>query len=199
MTKRRHGPQRVLIINGHPDPSGDRLCAALCDAYAEGATQVVRQVRRLSVGSLAFPLLRTAADFASPAHVPVILDAQADILWADHLVIVHPLWLGGAPALLKGFLEQVMRYGFALPASGLRLKGLLGGRSLRLIVTMGMPAVIYRTVFGAFGERSLIRGVFAISGIGPIRTRYIGGTGTASPARRERWLAAVRKLGGEGL
>lgn len=38
---------------------------------------------------------------------------QASIRQADHLVIIHPLWLGSVPALLKGFLEQVFHPGFA--------------------------------------------------------------------------------------
>lgn len=193
------GPRHVLVINGHPDPSGDRFCAALCEAYAQGASDAGRQVRSLTIGLLSFSLLRTAVDFASPARSPVILDAQADIRWADHVVIVHPLWLGGPPAALKAFLEQVFRYGFALPSSGTRLKGLLGGRSARLIVTMGMPAIVYRLVFGAFGERALTRGVLWVSGFKPIRTRYYGGVGDASAARRARWIAETRELGREGL
>lgn len=33
---------------------------------------------------------------------------------AEHIVFVSPLWLGTMPALLKGFLEQVMRPDVAL-------------------------------------------------------------------------------------
>ena len=32
--------------------------------------------------------------------------------WAEHLVFLFPLWLGDMPAVLKGFLEQLMRPGF---------------------------------------------------------------------------------------
>ena len=199
LSRESPGPRRVLIINGHPDPSPDRFCAALCEAYAQGASKAGRQVRSTAIGQLTFPLLRTATDFASPARSPAILDAQADIRWADHVVIVHPLWLGGPPAELKAFLEQVFRYGFALPATGPRLKGLLGGRSARLIVTMGMPAVVYRLVFGAFGERALARGILWVSGFKPIRTRYYGGVGDAPPAKRASWIAETRRLGLEGL
>src|SRR3546814_9849412 len=59
--------------------------------------------------------------------------------WADHLVILYPLWLGDVPALLKGFLEQILRPGFAIDegSTGMSAK-LLTGRSARIIVTMGM-------------------------------------------------------------
>jgi putative NADPH-quinone reductase len=188
---------KVLVINGHPDPSPDRLCAALAGAYAEGAAEGGLQVRRLAIGELDFPLLRTAAEFSAPAPEGPIRRTQDDITWADHVVIAHPLWLGTEPALLKAFLEQVLRYGFALDPSHKRLQGLLIGRSIRLIVTMGMPAALYRVLFGPT-LKPLMPLVFFFSGFWPIRTTLLGGVGEASAERRAAWLERVRKLGQEG-
>jgi putative NADPH-quinone reductase len=188
---------KVLVINGHPDPRPDRLCAALAESYAEGAVEGGLQVRRLAIGELDFPVLRTAADFSAPAPEGPIRQAQDDITWADHVVIVHPLWLGGEPALLKAFLEQVLRYGFALDPSHKRLQGLLTGRSIRLIVTMGMPAALYRVLFGPT-LKPLMPLVFFFSGFWPIRTTLLGGVGEASAERSAAWLERVRQLGQEG-
>jgi putative NADPH-quinone reductase len=191
--------RRILIINGHPDPSPQRLCAALSEAYGSGAAQAGREVRHIAIGDLDFPLLQTAEEFGKPATADSVLQAQAAITWADHLVIVHPLWLGGAPARLKGFLEQVLRYGFALAAPGQKgPMGLLGGRSARLIVTMGMPAAVYRLIFGAFGSRAIARGILMIAGVRPARTLLLGGVETAKLSMREAWLKQVRRLGEQG-
>ena len=43
---------RVLVINGHPDPSARRLCAALCDAYGRGALAVGLLDRMEALGRL---------------------------------------------------------------------------------------------------------------------------------------------------
>jgi putative NADPH-quinone reductase len=188
---------KVLVINGHPDPSPDRLCASLAEAYAEGAADVGAAVRRLAIGDLDFPVLRTAADFSAPAPEGPIREAQDHIAWADHVVIVHPLWLGGEPALLKAFLEQVLRYGFALDPSHRRLRGLLTGRSIRLIVTMGMPAALYRLLFGP-SLKLLMPLVFFFAGFWPIRTTLLGGVADASAQRRAAWLMRARRLGREG-
>lgn len=186
--------KKILIINGHPDPRAERLCTALCDAYSEGANKAGHDIRRLDVGRLDFPLIRTAAEFTQGPPPGEILAAQKAVIWADHLVVVFPLWLGAPPALLKGFFEQTFRYGFAIPEPGAKsMKGLLKGRSARLIVTMGMPAVIFRLAFGAFGVRSLARSVLALSGIRPIRTSLFGGAG--GPAPFAAWLDSVRRLG----
>ena len=64
-----------------------------------------------------------------------------------------PLWLGSLPALLKAFLEQVLRPGFAFD-TGKAFSGRLKGRSARVIVTMGMPAWVYRLWFHARGTGS---------------------------------------------
>ncbi len=189
--------ERILVINGHPDPAPERLCAGLCAAYAEAAFRAGRTVRRIDIGKLSFPLVRSAADFEEGPAPPDIVAAQRDIAWADHLVIVHPLWLGGAPALLKGFLEQAFRYGFALPRPGQDgpMAGLLGGRSGRLIVTMGMPAPVYRFWFGAFGVRAVQRSILGLAGIGPVRASLIGSVGNG---RRRRWTELARRLGAKG-
>jgi putative NADPH-quinone reductase len=190
--------RRVLVINGHPDPRPERFCAALAAVYADGAREAGHEVRTLALGTLDAPLIATRDDFENGAPPAAILGAQADIQWAQHIVLIHPLWLGGAPALVKGFLEQAFRYGFALPKPGSGFpKGLLSGRSVRTIVTMGMPAAVYRLVFGAFGVRAIERGVFGLAGLSPIRHLLIGGVEALNPAQRRRRLEQVRRLGAE--
>ena len=54
---------KILIINGNPDPSSERLSAALAEAYASGAEAAGHEVRRVTIGQIDFPLLRSAAEF----------------------------------------------------------------------------------------------------------------------------------------
>jgi putative NADPH-quinone reductase len=132
--------------------------------------------------------------------VPASLEAaQQAIGWAEHLVIFYPLWLGTLPAILKGFLEQVLRPGFALDESKSGLpRGLLSGKSARIVVTMGMPALVYRWFFRAHSLKSLERNVLKFCGIGPVRETLFGMVDAASPAKREKWLARLGALGREG-
>lgn len=190
--------KRVLVINGHPDPRPERLCSALASAYANSAAAAGHEVRRIDVGELDFPLIRDARSFVEGSPPAVIAEAQESIRWCEHLVVVHPLWLGAAPALLKGFFEQVFRYGFALEPGSRSLAGLLCGRSARVVVTMGMPVFLYRTVFGRFGIRAFERGVLQMSGISPVRETLIGAVEAAPPHRRRRWLASMSRLGAAG-
>src|SRR5271165_5589686 len=142
--------KRFVVIEGHPDPSGGRLNRALANRYAESALAAGHEIRRIDVARLDFPILREADDFFNGRPCEVIREAQSDIAWADHLVFFFPLWAGDMPALLKGFVEQTFRPGFAIEAGTPRFpKRLLLGRSARIVTTMGMPAFVYRTMFGA--------------------------------------------------
>jgi putative NADPH-quinone reductase len=119
------------------------------------------------------------------------------IVRADHLVLLYPLWLGGMPALLKGFLEQILTPGFAyaMIEGGKGWTKGLKGKSARIIVTMGMPALAFRWYFGSHSLKSLKRSILGFCGVRPIRTTLLGGIETVSDARRRRWLEKVRALG----
>ncbi len=192
--------QRVLIVNGHPDPASKGLCHALAEAYAAGAREAGRSVQRIDVAALDFGLLRSQAEFEKGAAPAAILQAQEQIRWADHLVVIFPLWLGDMPALLKAFLEQALRPGFAFTyrPSGLPAM-LLKGRSARVIVTMGMPALVYRWYFRAHGLKNLKRNVLRFVGFAPVRATLIGRVATGGKRMIERRLHEVKRLGRDGL
>jgi putative NADPH-quinone reductase len=185
---------RILILNGHPDPSPARLSAALAEAYARGARAGGHSVARLDVGALDLSPVASAEEFlAVPPRQAVAV--QAAIRDCDHLVLIFPLWLGGAPAKLKAVLEQVFRYDFALSTAGGAPRGLLSGRSARLVVTMGMPAPIFRWIFGAHGLKALSRGVFWLSGFRPVRETILGGVPPEGVKFDGRWLSLMEALG----
>ena len=190
--------RRIVIIQGHPDPAGERFCHALADAYAAGAEAAGREVKRIEVAKLEFPLLRTQADFEKGSPSPQVAAAQEAIRWAEHLVIVYPLWLGMMPALLKGFFEQVFRPGFAHRTDARGWEALLKGRSARIVVTMGMPALVYRWYFGAHGLKSLERSILRFVGIKPIRETLIGMVGSPNERKSKTWLEKLRALGTNG-
>jgi len=191
---------RIAIIQGHPDPRAKHFCHALADAYAEGAAQSGYRVSRIEVAKLDFPLLRTRENWEAEPPPADILGAQAAIAEAEHLVILYPLWLGSMPALLKGFFEQALRPGFAIGTvqGGKRWAKLLGGRSARIVVTMGMPAFVYRWFFGAHSLKSLERNILRLCGIRPVRETLVGNVEGCGDVKRALWLSEMGALGRDG-
>ena len=192
--------RRILIVQGHPDPAGAHFCHALAARYVEGAAKASHEVRVVDVARLEFPLLRSKKEWESGALPPGLAEVQKDIAWADPLVFFFPLWLGDMPALLKGFLEQVARPGFAVGTAGEGGLGkkMLGGRSARVVVTMGMPALIYRWYFLAQSVKSLERNILGFVGIAPVHRSLIGMVEASDQARRGKWLAELQRLGERG-
>ena len=189
--------KRILIIDGHPDSNQARYVHALAHAYQQGAESAGHEVRTIAVGALEFPLLRTSEEFQSQAPPDVIRECQQNLAWANHWLILYPLWLGSMPAALKGFFEQTLRPGFAFAAAakgGLPRK-LLHGRSARIVVTMGMPAFFYRWYFRAHSLKSLERNVLAFCGIAPVHASIVGMVEGLGDARRAGWLKRMQELG----
>lgn len=189
--------KRILILQGHPDPAGGHLCHALAQAYAEGARDAGHAVQIIDIAQLDFPLLRSQADWES-GSLPVALGpAQQAIQWAQHVVLFFPLWMGDMPALVKGFLEQVARPGFAFRKSDDEpfAPKRLAGRSARLVVTMGMPALIYRFYFRAHSIKSLERNVLGFVGLAPVHETLVGLVDKLGADAVATWQARLRKLG----
>lgn len=193
-------PRRILLIEGHPDALERHLNHTLADAYAEGAAAAGHTVHRVVVATLEFPLLRSPHHWQHGEVPPTLKAAQDDIAWAQHVVIFFPLWLGDMPALLKGFLEQVARPGFAFGPEGGNPFGRKGlkGRSARVVVTMGMPALIYRWYFRAHSLKALERNILGFVGFGPIHETLVGGVDQLGEKGVVQWQTKLRKLGRQG-
>jgi putative NADPH-quinone reductase len=189
--------KRILIIDGHPDPAGERLVHALAEAYREGAELNRHEVMSLRVADLEFPLLRTQVDYEKGEPLQVIRHCQSLLDWATHVVILYPLWLGSMPAMLKGLLEQTLRPGFGFSARQLGRwpVKLQSGKSARIVVTMGMPGWLYRWYFRAHSLRSLRRNILHFVGFRRVRTTLIGNVANLSTKEREDCLQQMRLLG----
>lgn len=189
----------ILILQGHPDPDGGHLCHGLADAYATGARNGGHDVRVQTPAKHDIAFVHNQYEWENTPPPDYAQAGQADIIWAEHIVIVFPLWIGGMPARMKAWMEQTFRADFAFefgPEVGLRRK--LKGRSARLIVTMGAPVLAYRLIFGAFGTRLLRRSVLGMAGVGPIRQSLVGGVDDMTPDRAQKLFGEMREHGRAG-
>ncbi|NNE38546.1 MAG: NAD(P)H-dependent oxidoreductase [Gammaproteobacteria bacterium] len=192
--------KKILIIQGHPDASGEHFCHLLAEHYEKCASESGHKVKTVDVARLNFNLLRSKHEYENESPDDDILQAQELIHWANHLVFIFPLWLGGMPALLKGFLEQVARPGFAVHIldNGMWKKG-LKGKSARVIVTMGMPAMAYRWFFFSHSLKNLERNILNFVGIKPVKNTLFGLIDNMSDSRRDKTLMKIQSLANKGI
>lgn len=127
----------TLVILAHPKRDGFNRAVAqaaagdggrIVDLYGEGFDPVMPEAelpRKFSFDE-------------------AVLRYQDAIKSAEHLVFVHPDWWGGPPAILKGFLDRVLRPGVAY---GFReadfrdagAKGLLEGKRATVLISTDSP------------------------------------------------------------
>lgn len=186
--------KRVLIILGHP--STDSFCGAIATCYFEAATQVGCEVRIVQLGALNFdPVLHEGYNQIQTLEQD-LLDAQADIMWAEHLVFVFPLWWGGVPALLKGFIDRTFLPGFAFKyRQGKAFPDkLLIGRTAHLLVAMDTAPWYYKWVYWMPGLHQMRKHTLAFCGIKPLTTLMFGPVLTSTTTQRQRWLQQAMTL-----
>lgn len=184
---------RVFILVGHTRHG--TFCEAVGEAYKRGAEAAGASATLCVTSRLTYdPLLREAYERVQPLE-PDLAAAHAEMLAADHIVIIFPLWLGTLPAILKGFLERVLQPDLVEPAKTGKFVQVLKGKSARVIVTMGMPAFIYRWWFGAHAVKMLKHNILGFMGVKPVATTIIGSIESIGQAGRARHLAEVEALG----
>lgn len=65
---------------------------------------------------------------------------REQLLWADKIIFVYPIWWGRPPAMLMGYIDQMFSSGFAYKETGKMLpEGLLKGKSAVCISVMKGP------------------------------------------------------------
>lgn len=157
------GMSKALILLAHFDP--ESLSAALAASYERGFLRGGGEVERRNLTELSFdPVFRGAAQPLEPD----LVEAQAAMRRATHLVWVFPIYWGTMPAVVKGFVDRTFLPGFAYRNTGRPLpEGLLRGRSSRIVTTMDSPRFWYRFAHGRAAHYSLDWATFAYSGIAP--------------------------------
>ncbi|KKO45130.1 hypothetical protein WG68_11925 [Arsukibacterium ikkense] len=185
--------KNLLIISIHSGT--ERLNQALATAYADSAAAASHNIRCLQLDQLSFnPLLQGYQN--APALEPDLQAAQADILWAEHITLIYPIWWGSVPALLKGFFDRVLLPGFAYKyQSGKKYpQPLLLGRTAHLLLTMDTPPWYYRWVDGAPGLRQVSRTTLGFCGIKTVKSLLLGPVISSTLAQRQRWLQQAGQL-----
>lgn len=185
----------ILIINGHPDKLS--FCAELAKNYYDGASKSGSKVDLLNLVELKFDINLNYGYRQRTELEPDLLNAQALIKAADHLVFVYPTWWSTYPALLKGFIDRVFlpKFAFSYRENSPLWDGLLKGKSARVIVTMDTPQWYYRLIFKSPGHNSIKKGILEFCGVKPVKITSFSPIKSSTLKDREKWLKKSFELG----
>ena len=190
----------VLVVYAHPNPKS--FNQAILEEFTKGLKNGGHNFEVDDLHASKFdPVLKTQdlAQFTGGQMPPDVLAEQEKIKGADALVFIYPVCWWGFPAMLKGWFDRVMSYGFAYqftPAKG--PEGLLRKKRVLLINT---------TLAGEDGYKALGAKDAMTKIIDDLRIKWCGMSNVEhvflySPARvgagtRNKYLEKAYRLGKE--
>jgi NAD(P)H dehydrogenase (quinone) len=185
----------ILILLAHPN------ARSFNHAIAEAARRALLAAGHRAVFhdlcAEAFPPELPAEEIPETCVISPLIQRHCDeLIAAEGIVVVHPNWWGQPPAVLKGWIDRIVRPGVAY-----RFEGDDGGEGVPVGLLQARAAVVFNTsntplareqaVFGDPLELIWKNCVFDLCGVKNFHRRTFGVVVTSSPDQRQKWLAEV--------
>ncbi len=158
---------RAYVVFCHPTHTS--LAGAALERTLSGLRASGHEVRVSDLYAEGFQPAFTAADLTShlvdqrerPDLRPDMAGYVEHLRWCDTLVLVHPTWWSGQPAMLKGWIDRVFVNGVAwtLPDGAARIHPALTNVRRIVAVTTHGSSKIVNSLQGESGKRIMTRAV----------------------------------------
>ncbi len=191
---------KILVILAHPDEN------SFNHAIAEVALTTLResghQVVFHDLYREEFPPALPSWEISRSASLPPLVSAHInDLVSADGIIIVHPNWWGQPPAILKGWIDRVIRpgsaYEFNEGDSGAGIpNGLLKAGAALVFTTSNTAEERESSVFGDPLETIWKNCVFGLCGVKNFYRRNFAIIVTSTLVQRGEWLREVAQITG---
>ncbi len=186
---------KSLVIVAHPNrASFNHAIAQTCvSALTDNGHEVIAH----DLYKEAFDPMLPYDEFTKDAVPPAEIQRHCDeVSRAEGIIIVHPNWWGQPPAILKGWVDRVIRPGVAYEflegdkGEGVP-RGLLKARCAIIFNTSNTESAREKAVFGDPLEAIWKNCVFSLCGVPVIHRRMFDIVVTSSEAERQGWLSEV--------
>jgi putative NADPH-quinone reductase len=193
----------VLAVSIIANPSP----ASLVHAFAAEARDVLRSQAFEFIEHDLYaegfnPVQPTGELHNTVSNDPLVERHCADIVAADLILIFHPNWWGQPPAILKGWIDRVLRLGTAygyppgVPPEGVPV-GLLRARHAVIVNTSNTPPQREAEAFGDPLDAIWRRCIFPLCGVNAVTRRMYGPVAGSTADQRTQWLTEMRQLIGD--
>jgi putative NADPH-quinone reductase len=186
----------ISVILAHPDER------SLNHAIAQAAvTQLEHNGHEVYFHDLhkdVFDPQLACDEIPKDAFLPAVIKTHCEeIAEAEGIIIVHPNWWGQPPAILKGWVDRVIRpgiaYEFLEDDSGEGVpNGLLKAKAAIVFNTTNTEAEREKLVFGDPLETIWKNCIFGLCGVDDFYRRMFGIVVTSTEKQRIEWIAEVR-------
>jgi putative NADPH-quinone reductase len=182
---------RILLILCHPQAGS--FNHAVAERARETLASAGHQVLFHDLYREGFdPVLTSAEHRRGVSFDEQVVRHTEELAACGGLVFVHPEWWGQPPALLKGWVDRVLRPGVAYETAGEEAPDqapapLLGDKAALVLATRDAGAR------AGLLEKVWLEGVFAFCGIRNAACQVLHDLRRLGPAERQAWLAQVSR------
>jgi len=188
----------ILVLLAHPDPhSFNHAIARTC---LESLRALGHEVHYHDLCAERFDPVLPASEISGDAALDSVVEGHcAELAVADGIVVIHPNWWGQPPAVLKGWVDRVVRPGVAYrfdeadQGEGVPV-GLLRARAALVFNTANTAPERERKVFGDPLESLWRDCIFGLCGVTRVERHVFSVVVTSTAEQRHRWLREVAEL-----
>ncbi|MFH2129565.1 MAG: NAD(P)H-dependent oxidoreductase [bacterium] len=188
---------RISIILAHPDKKS--FNHAIATTVVEALNQNGHGVCFHDLYEEKFDPVLLSAEILKDASLPPEIQNHCDeISVSDGIIVIHPNWWGQPPAILKGWIDRVIRPGVAYEflegdqGEGLP-HGLLKARTALVFNTSNTQTERETHVFGDPLETIWKNCIFGLCGVSHFHRRMFNIVVVSSEEQRKAWLKEVRQ------
>jgi NAD(P)H dehydrogenase (quinone) len=188
---------RISVILAHPDERS--FNHAIARTVLETLEGNGHQVFFHDLYKEEFDPLLFSEEIPKDAQLPGLIEKHCDeIAEADGIVIIHPNWWGQPPAILKGWVDRVIRPGIAYEflegdaGEGVP-KGLLKAQTAVVFNTSNTVGEREKEVFGDPLETIWKNCIFGLCGVAHFYRRTFSIVVTSKKDKRYQWIDSARK------
>jgi putative NADPH-quinone reductase len=185
---------QVLVVLGHQHQGS--FNHAIAQTVAETLKENGHEVVLHDLYAEGFDPILPHEEIPKDAPVDPAVRAHCDeLLQADGIVVVHPNWWGQPPAMLKGWVDRVIRQGVAyrFGEKGAVI-GLLTGKRAVVITTSNTPRDMELELFGDPLENLWKNCIFRFCGVQDFYRRNFESIVVSTPEQRAGWLEETREI-----
>jgi putative NADPH-quinone reductase len=188
----------ISIIVAHPNPKS--FNHAIAEAARTELQTLGHNVHFHDLHAEAFDPILPFEEFPMKAVVPPQIEAQSrEIAEADGIVVAHPNWWSQPPAILKGWMDRVLRPGVAYkfgtgPNGEGIIIGLLKAKAALVFTTSNTPLAKEVELYGDPLDGLWKRCVWGFCGIQRVHRELFSVVITSTPEQREAWLMRARAV-----
>ncbi len=187
----------IIIILGHPTKGS--FNHAIADTAVSKLRENGHEVIYHDLYAEKFDPLLSGEEIPKEAELDPLIEKHCrEIKEADGIIIIHPNWWGQPPAILKGYVDRIIRAGVAYEflegddGEGVP-NGLLKAETALVFNTSNTPEIREREVFGDPLENIWKNCIFDLCGVKNFYREMYQVVVTSSLKKRHLWLENVAK------